>query len=49
MVKWVVELAPYGLSYEPRKAIKAQALEDFTAECAAPQRKDAQPEEPTAT
>jgi len=49
MVKWAVELAPYGLSYEPRKAIKAQALADFIAECGAPQCEDAQPEEPAAT
>ena len=49
MVKWAIELAPYGLSYEPRKDIKAQALADFIAECAAPQRNDAQPEEPAAT
>ena len=26
MIKWAIELAPYGISYEPRRAIKAQAL-----------------------
>ena len=29
MVKWVVELALYGISYESRRAIKAQALADL--------------------
>ena len=33
MVKWAIELAPYGIKYEPRRAIKAQALADFIAEC----------------
>jgi len=36
MIKWAVELAPYGISYEPRRAIKAQALADFIAECSTP-------------
>ncbi|XP_027166062.1 uncharacterized protein LOC113766031 [Coffea eugenioides] len=30
--KWAVELGEYDLSYEPRTAIKAQALADFLAE-----------------
>jgi len=35
MVKWAIELAPYGINYEPRRAIKAQALADFITECSA--------------
>ena len=33
MIKWVIELAPYGISYELKRAIKAQALADFITEC----------------
>ena len=32
LVKWAIELGEYDLSYEPRSAIKAQALADFIAE-----------------
>ncbi|XP_027158086.1 uncharacterized protein LOC113759712 [Coffea eugenioides] len=32
MVRWAVELSEYDLSYQPRTAIKAQALADFIAE-----------------
>ena len=32
MIKWAVELAPYGISYEQRRAIKVQAFADFIAE-----------------
>ena len=32
MVKWVVELSEYDLGYQPRTAIKAQALADFITE-----------------
>ncbi|XP_071916252.1 uncharacterized protein [Coffea arabica] len=32
MVRWAVELFEYDLSYQPRTAIKAQALADFIAE-----------------
>ncbi|XP_071906208.1 uncharacterized protein [Coffea arabica] len=32
MVKWAVELSEYDLGYQPRTAIKAQALADFIAE-----------------
>ncbi|XP_027184203.1 uncharacterized protein LOC113782511 [Coffea eugenioides] len=32
LTKWVIELGEYDLSYEPRTAIKAQALADFIAE-----------------
>nr|XP_027082689.1 uncharacterized protein LOC113705025 [Coffea arabica] len=32
LTKWAIELGEYDLSYEPRKAIKAQALADFLAE-----------------
>ncbi|XP_027166658.1 uncharacterized protein LOC113766692 [Coffea eugenioides] len=31
MVKWAVELSEYDLGYQPRTAIKAQALADFIA------------------
>ena len=46
MVKWAVELAPYGINYEPRSAIKAQALEDFIAECSASYPQQGQPDTP---
>nr|XP_027126139.1 uncharacterized protein LOC113742510 [Coffea arabica] len=32
LTKWAVELGEYDLSYEPRTAIKAQAIADFLAE-----------------
>ncbi|XP_071914122.1 uncharacterized protein [Coffea arabica] len=32
MVKWAVELSEYDLEYQPRPAIKAQALADFIAD-----------------
>ncbi|XP_027178148.1 uncharacterized protein LOC113777314 [Coffea eugenioides] len=32
LTKWAVELGEYDLSYEPRTAIKAQALADFLAD-----------------
>ncbi|XP_071911808.1 uncharacterized protein [Coffea arabica] len=32
MVRWAVELSGYDLGYQPRTAIKAQALTDFIAE-----------------
>nr|XP_027086382.1 uncharacterized protein LOC113708109 [Coffea arabica] len=32
MVRWAVELSEYDLSFQPRTAIKAQALADFIAE-----------------
>ena len=32
MVSWFIELSEYKLTYEPRKAIKAQALIDFVKE-----------------
>ncbi|XP_057247305.1 uncharacterized protein LOC130589767 [Beta vulgaris subsp. vulgaris] len=31
---WVTQLSDYGIEFEPRRAIKAQALADFIAECA---------------
>jgi len=46
MVKWAVELAPYGINYEPRRAMKAQALADFIAECLAPYPRQGQPDTP---
>jgi len=30
-LKWVVELSHYDMAFEPRRAIKAQALADFMA------------------
>ncbi|XP_057247196.1 uncharacterized protein LOC130589714 [Beta vulgaris subsp. vulgaris] len=33
MTEWADQLANYGLEYEPRRAIKAQALADFISEC----------------
>ncbi|CAA0810651.1 Uncharacterized mitochondrial protein AtMg00860, partial [Striga hermonthica] len=32
LVKWAVELSEYSIKYEPRRAIKAQALADFIQE-----------------
>jgi len=32
-MKWAIKLAPYKICCEPRRAIKAQALVDFIAEC----------------
>ncbi|CAA0822963.1 Unknown protein, partial [Striga hermonthica] len=32
LVKWAVELSEYTITYEPRRAIKAQALADFIQE-----------------
>ncbi len=39
--KWCIELEEYDITYEPRKAIKAQALADFIAEV--PIAEDGQP------
>ena len=33
LTKWAFELTEFGISYQPRTAIKAQALADFLAEC----------------
>lgn len=33
LVKWSVELSEFDIAYQPRGAIKAQALADFVAEC----------------
>lgn len=32
MMKWEVELGQYDIEYEPRTAIKAQAMADFIQE-----------------
>ena len=32
MIQWVVELSEFDVRYQPRNAIKAQALADFIAE-----------------
>lgn len=32
MIAWSIKLSEYGIVYEPRTAIKAQALADFIAE-----------------
>jgi len=36
LVKWAIKLAEYDINYEPRGAIKAQALADFVAELTLP-------------
>jgi ribonuclease HI len=36
MMSWAIELTQYNISYEPRLAIKAQALADFRAEMTHP-------------
>jgi hypothetical protein len=36
MMTWAVELSQYDISYEPRQAVKAQALADFVAEMTHP-------------
>jgi len=37
MLKWVVQLAPYRINYEPSNAIKAQTLAaNFIVECLVP-------------
>ncbi|XP_052189984.1 uncharacterized protein LOC127799805 [Diospyros lotus] len=33
LTKWAVELSEYDISFEPRKAIKGQALANFIVEC----------------
>ncbi|XP_056698534.1 uncharacterized protein [Spinacia oleracea] len=33
MTEWANQLSDFGLEYEPRRAIKAQALADFIVEC----------------
>lgn len=33
MTKWEDQLADFGLEYEPRKALKAQALANFITKC----------------
>ena len=32
LIQWVVELSEFDIRYQPRNAIKAQALADFIAE-----------------
>ncbi|XP_073017975.1 uncharacterized protein [Primulina eburnea] len=36
VVKWTVELGEYDIEYQPRRAIKAQALSDFVTEMVVP-------------
>lgn len=43
MLNWVVEVACYGIEFEPQWAIQAQALVDFVMECF-PQRDRWQPQ-----
>lgn len=33
LVKWLVELSEFDITYRPRRAIKSQALADFVAKC----------------
>ena len=32
LIQWAIELREFDIRYQPRNAIKAQALEDFIAE-----------------
>jgi hypothetical protein len=32
IAKWAIELLPFQISYQPRRAIKSQVLADFVAE-----------------
>jgi len=38
MIRWVVELSKFQIQYQPRGAIKSQALTDFAAELSLPPR-----------
>ncbi|XP_075499316.1 uncharacterized protein LOC142537709 [Primulina tabacum] len=40
LIKWTTELGEYDIQYEPRTAIKAQALADFLAETVHQENKD---------
>lgn len=42
MIEWADQLADFILEYEPRRAIKAQALADFIAECTSPEGGDSE-------
>jgi hypothetical protein len=35
VAKWAIELAAHGLNFEPRTAVKSQALADFVVDWAA--------------
>ena len=37
LVKWAIELSEFDISYQPRVAIKAQAMADFVAEFTEPE------------
>ncbi|KAL0289076.1 UNVERIFIED_CONTAM: hypothetical protein Sradi_7081200 [Sesamum radiatum] len=45
LMKWMVELSEYDISYLPRTTIKAQALADFVSEMAEMTIKDASPDQ----
>jgi len=40
LLKWAVELSRYDLAFEPRRAIKAQALANFLAEIMTPAKEE---------
>ncbi|XP_020235082.1 uncharacterized protein LOC109814953 [Cajanus cajan] len=40
MMKWSIELSEFAIKYEPRGAIKAQALADFLVELSSPAEED---------
>ncbi|KAM6555169.1 hypothetical protein CsatB_015931 [Cannabis sativa] len=40
LLKWAIELGQYDITYQPRLAIKGQALADFVAECTGTQEGD---------
>ena len=46
LLKWVVELGQYHITYQPRTAIKGQALEYFIVECTIIQKEDEQAKKP---
>ena len=39
LAKWAIKLGKFGIQYQPRRAIKAQALADFIAESTFTQKK----------
>ena len=48
LLKWAVELSQFDIQYQPRTAIKGQALEDFVAEFTEPSISEPTCDEPTA-
>ena len=44
MIQWAIKLSQFDIEYQPRTAIKAQALADFIAEFTSPKHEDNQEE-----